>query len=135
MKQFIEFTLGTENYVIEMSYIREIIKLPHITELVGTPGFIKSEAKVCDEVITIIDLRQIFNINFYNHKVYEPIIIILEYDSENIGLLVDDVVSILSSNNIENMPNLIHLGIIREIMNSEEKILPILNIESFFAAM
>ncbi|HVJ50810.1 chemotaxis protein CheW [Desulfitobacterium sp.] len=134
MKQYIEFILGIENYVIEMSYVREIIKPVHITELVGVPEFVKGVSKIRDEVITIIDLHQKFNIDSATCEAYEPRIIILEFNSENIGLLVNDVVDILESDNITNVPSLIHHGIIREILNLEDKILPIFDIERLFSS-
>lgn len=134
MKQYIEFTLGTENYVIEMIYVREIIKPVDIMKLVGAPEFVKGVSKVRDDVITIIDLHKKFNIDLHTCEAHEPRIIILEFNSENVGLLVDDVVNILEGNNIENMTSLIHFGIIREIMKLEDKILPILDIKSLFSS-
>ena len=134
LKQYIEFTLGTENYVIEMDYVREIIKPLHITKLVGSPEFVKGVSKVRDNVITIIDLNQKFNIDSATCEVNEPRIIILEYNSENVGLLVDDVVDILESDNLENTSSLIHFGIISEIMKFEDRILPILDIERLFSS-
>jgi purine-binding chemotaxis protein CheW len=133
MKQYIEFALGTENYVIEMSYVREIVKLVHITKLVGAPEFVKGVSKVRDDVVTIIDLHQKFNIDSVASEAREPGIIILDYNSENVGLLVDEVVNILESDHIENMSSLVHLGIVREIIKVEDRILPLLDIERLFS--
>ena len=105
MKQYIEFTLGTENYVIEMSYVREIseiIRPSNITKLVGAPEFDKGVSKVVSKVR-----------NDVISEAHEPRIIILEFNSKNVGLLVDDFVNILESDNIKNMPSLIHLDLER----------------------
>ncbi|MHB8125529.1 MAG: chemotaxis protein CheW [Desulfitobacteriaceae bacterium] len=133
LKQYIDFTLGTENYAIEMGYVREIIKPIKVMKLLGAPNFVKGVSKVRDDMITIIDLHQKFNVDSAACKTGEPRIVILEFVSENIGLLVDDVVEILESDNLENMPSLIHFGIIREILNLEDKIVPILDIERLFS--
>lgn len=58
MKQFIDITLGTENFAIEMGYVREIIKPLEIKKLLGAPEFVRGVSKVRNDVITIIDLRK-----------------------------------------------------------------------------
>lgn len=133
LKQFIDITLGTEDYAIEMGYVREIIKPLEIKKLLGAPEFVRGISKVRNEVITIIDLRQKFNIDLAACQTGEPRIVILEFGSANVGLLVDDVVEILESDKIENMPSLIHFGIIHKIINLEDKIIPIIDIERLFS--
>lgn len=134
MKQFIDFTLGTENYAIEIGYVREIIKPLQVMKLLGAPEYIKGVSKIRDQVITIIDLHQKFNLDSATCETGEPRIVILEFGSENVGLFVDDVVEILESNNIESMPSLIHFGIICEIINLEDKIIPVIDIERLFSS-
>jgi purine-binding chemotaxis protein CheW len=134
LKQYIDFILGTEDYAIEMGYVREIIKPVHITKLIGAPEFVKGISKVREDVITIIDLHQKFNVDSANCEADKPRIIILELNSENIGLLVDDVVNILESDSIENIPSLIHFGTIREIVKTDDNIIPVFDIERLFSS-
>ncbi|KUO74673.1 MAG: hypothetical protein APF81_15715 [Desulfosporosinus sp. BRH_c37] len=133
MKQYIEFTLGHESYAIGIGYVREIIKPIKITKLVGAPEFIKGVSKVRNEVITIIDLHQKFNIDSAFCETGESRIIILDFNSENVGLIVDNVVEILESENLESLSSIIHFEIISEIVKLEDRIIPIMNLERLFS--
>jgi len=133
MKQFIQFKLGLHDYAVEMSCVREIIKPVKVTKLLGAPSYIQGIAKVRDGVVTILDLRKKFNID----PTYEgePRIMIFESNSETekIGLWVDDVVEILESNSIEQVPNIIHRGTIKEIIKMEDNIIPVMDIKELFS--
>lgn len=134
MKQYIEFTLGTENYAVELGYVREIIKPVHIFKLLGASEFVKGVSKIRDDVITIIDFRKKFNIDLSTCIKGEPRIVIFEFGSENVGLLVDDAVEIFECDNIEKVSGIIHFGIVREIAKLEDKIIPILDVECLFSS-
>ena len=132
MKQFIQFKLGLDDYAVEMSCVREIIKPVDVIQLLGAPKFIQGIAKVRDGVVTIIDLRKKFVIAPTNEG--EPRIMIFEStkETERIGLWVDDVVEILESNSIEQVPAIIHQGTIKEIIKTEDHIIPVLDIKQLF---
>ena len=132
MKQYIQFKLGLDDYAVEMSCVREIIKPVNVIQLLGAPKFIQGIAKVRDGVVTIIDLRKKFVIAPNNEG--EPRIMIFESnkETERIGLWVDDVVEILESNSIEQVPAIIHQGTIKEIIKTEDCIIPVLDVKQLF---
>ncbi|MDP4125933.1 MAG: chemotaxis protein CheW [Bacillota bacterium] len=133
MKQFILFKLGLDNYAVEMSCVREIIKPVKVIELLGAPEFIQGIAKVRDGVVTIVDLRKKFEIAPTDEG--EPRIMIFESakETERIGLWVDDVVEILENDSLEKVPNIIHHGIIEEIIKTTDSIIPVINVERLFS--
>jgi len=133
MKQFIQFKLGLHDYAVEMSSIREIIKPVKITQLLGAPAYIQGIAKVRDSVVTVVDLRKKFEIDPTDEG--EPRIMIFESnkETEKIGLWVDDVVEILESNTIEQVPNIIHRGTIKEIIKTTDNIIPVLDVNKLFS--
>lgn len=133
MKQFIQFKLGFHDYAVEMSCVREIIKPVKVTRLLGAPAYIQGIARVRDSVVTIVDLRNKFNIAPTEEG--EPRIMIFEsnLETEKIGLWVDDVVEILESNSIEQVPNIIHRGTIKEIIKINDDIIPVLDIDELFS--
>jgi len=133
MKQFIQFKLGLHDYAVEMSSVREIIKPVKVTQLLGAPAYIQGIAKVRDGVVTIVDLRKKFNITPTDEG--EPRIMIFESNSETekIGLWVDDVVEILESNSIEQVPSIIHRGTIKEIIKVEDGIIPVMDIKELLS--
>lgn len=132
-KQYIEFKLGNQNYAVKMKYVREIIKPLEVTLLLGAPEFVKGVSKVRDNVITIIDLRSKFNIDLTHQADGEPRIVILEHEEGTLGLYVDDVVEILESSSVEQIPNMIHHGAIQEIIKLEETLTPILDVNKLFS--
>lgn len=133
MKQFIQFKLGLHDYAVEMSSVREIIKPVKVTQLLGAPPYIQGIAKVRDGIVTIVDLRKKFEITSTDEG--EPRIMIFESDkeTERIGLWVDDVVEILESNSIEQVPSIIHRGTIKEIIKTDDGIIPVMDVEELFS--
>lgn len=133
MKQFIQFKLGLNDYAVEMSCVREIIKPVKVIELLGAPEFVQGIAKVRDEVVTIIDLRKKFVIAPTDEG--EPRIMIFEStkETEKVGLWVDDVVEILETNSLEKISNIIHQGTIKEIIKTKDNIIPVIDVEQLFS--
>ena len=133
IKQFIQFKLGFNNYAVEMSCVREIIKPVKVIQLLGAPEFVQGIAKVRDGVVTVVDLRKKFEIEPSEEG--EPRIIIFESDqeTEKIGLWVDDVVEILESGSLEKIPDIIHRGTIKEIIKTEDDIIPVIDIKQLFS--
>lgn len=134
MKLFIQFKLGQHDYAVEMSSVREIIKPVKITQLLGAPEYIQGIAKVRDGVVTVVDLRKKFEITPTDEG--EPRIMIFESskETEKIGLWVDDVVEILESNSFEQVPNIIHRGTIKEIIKTNDDIIPVLDVKELFSS-
>jgi purine-binding chemotaxis protein CheW len=132
MKHFIQFKLGLDDFAVEMSCVREIIKPVSVVQLLGAPKFVQGIAKVRDGVVTIIDLRKKFVIAPTSEG--EPRIMIFESskETEKIGMWVDDVVDIIESNRIEQVPAIIHRGTIKEIIKTDDHIIPVLDINQLF---
>lgn len=133
MKHFIQFKLGLHNYAVEMSCVREIIKPVKVRQLLGAPEFVQGIAKVRDGVVTVVDLRKKFIIEPSEEG--EPRIIIFESEkeTERVGLWVDDVVEILESSSLEKVPEIIHRGTIKEIIKTEEDIIPVIDVKRLFS--
>ena len=133
MKHFIQFKLGLQNYAVEMSCVREIIKPVTVRQLLGAPEFVQGIAKVRDGVVTVVDLRKKFVIEPSGEG--EPRIIIFESakETERVGLWVDDVVEILESSSLEKVPDIIHRGTIKEIIKTEEDIIPVIDVKQLFS--
>jgi Chemotaxis signal transduction protein len=133
MKQFIQFKLGLHNYAVEMNCVREIIKPVNTRQILGAPEFVLGIAKVRDGVVTVIDLRKKFLIEPSEEG--EPRIIIFESEkeTEKIGLWVDDVVEILESDSQERIPDIIHRAAIKEIIKTEDDIIPVIEVGELFS--
>jgi purine-binding chemotaxis protein CheW len=95
--EYVVFKLNQENYTIPLEKIKEILVYSQviITELFAEEPWIKGLINLRGEVIPIVDLRVLFNIN--NTGIGENTVIIVIKTQENklIGIIVDNIESIL----------------------------------------
>ncbi len=108
--KYLTFTLGSEEYGVEILKVREIIGIMEITAVPHTPEYIKGVINLRGRVIPIVELRQKFVMEL---KAYDDrtCIIVVEVTGENgaiqVGMLVDSVseVTNILSEEIEPPPD------------------------------
>jgi len=61
--QFVTFRLGEEEYGIDISRVREIIRIQGVTHLPGLPSFTEGVINLRGHVIPVIDLRKRFRLS------------------------------------------------------------------------
>jgi purine-binding chemotaxis protein CheW len=95
--EYVVFKLNQENYTIPLEKIKEILVYSQviITELFAEEPWIKGLINLRGEVIPIVDLRVLFNL--HNRGIGENTVIIVIKTQENklIGIIVDNIESIL----------------------------------------
>lgn len=103
--KFLTFTLGKENYGIEICYITEIIGIQAITEVPELPDYIKGIINLRGKIIPVMDVRIRFckEPREYNDR---TCIIVVDINEISIGLIVDTVAEVLtiSDDNIVTPP-------------------------------
>ena len=77
-------------YGINVSKVREIIKLPHLTELPGTPDFIEGIFDLRDVVIPVVSLAKWMGITVPKEAEKNSRVIITEFNNVLIGFIVHD---------------------------------------------
>lgn len=60
--EVVEFSLGQEQYAIEARFVREVVRFADYTPVPGTPEFIVGVTNLRGILLTVIDLRRLFNI-------------------------------------------------------------------------
>lgn len=60
--QVVEFVLGYERYGVETSYVQEIYPLRELTPIPCTPSFVLGVINVRGRILSVVDLRQFFNL-------------------------------------------------------------------------
>lgn len=125
--QFVVFNIGKEKYGIEISKIREIVKIEKqedITRVPGVPDYIEGIINVRGEVTAVINMRRRLGFPDFPDKpvqdkpsesgtdigkMAESKVIIVEHDETEVGLLVDDVrdVKYVSEGEIDTVPPMI----------------------------
>jgi len=93
MIKFAVFSMGDEVFGIEIERVVEILKSQKTYTLPDLPEFLSGVITVRGEVVPLLDLRRRFNIasTFKKERV-----MIVRYDNEKIGLVVDEVKEITS---------------------------------------
>ncbi len=96
--EYVVFKLNDENYTIPLDKIKEILVYSQviITELFAEEAWIKGLINLRGEVIPIVDLRVLFHIS--DTVISENTVIIVTKTDENklIGIIVDNIESILT---------------------------------------
>ena len=105
MRKFTVFTIADETFGIAIERAVEIIRVQKVFSVPGLPGFLSGVMSVRGTVIPLIDLRRRFGTKPTGKK---ERIIIVRFEQEKIGLLVDGIKEILalSSEEISKPPSL-----------------------------
>lgn len=89
--QMIVFRLAQEWYGVEISNVREVIRVDKITYLPSNPEHIVGIVSLRGNILSVTDLRTIFHLP-YEEPAGKSRIISIEYEMLETGLLVDEVV-------------------------------------------
>ncbi|MCG8540883.1 MAG: chemotaxis protein CheW [Clostridia bacterium] len=104
-KQYVVFSLGSEEYGLNILKVSEINRLKEleITNVPQTPSYIEGIINLRGDVVPILNLRRRFAIQ---HKELDKQtrIVVVKIDSKNIGLLVDSVSHVVTFEEEEFSP-------------------------------
>ena len=105
MRKFAVFRISDEFFGIAIDRVVEIIRLQKVFSIPGLPDFLSGIISVRGAVMPLIDLRRRFEMEPSGKK---ERIIIVRYEGEKIGFLVDEIKEILTlaSEEIINPPSL-----------------------------
>ena len=88
--QIVEFVLGPERYGIESRCIREIYPLNEFTPLPCTPAFVLGLVNVRGQILSIIDIKKLFDLPEKGLTDLNKIIIVHAHSIE-LGILADAI--------------------------------------------
>ncbi|NLN66533.1 MAG: purine-binding chemotaxis protein CheW [Clostridiaceae bacterium] len=93
--RFLTFSLGKENYGIEIKYVTEIIGIQAITEIPELPEYVKGIINLRGKIIPVMDVRLRFKKEprAYNDR---TCVIVIDIQDVSIGLIVDSVAEVLT---------------------------------------
>ena len=104
-RQLVIFSLYGEEFGLEITKVREIVKPREITRLPNVIDFVEGVTNLRGEVIPIIDLKKRFGVQA-TEMTDDSRIIIVDISSNRVGLVVDDVTEVLriAENDIDPPP-------------------------------
>ncbi len=91
--KIVEFRLGEEIYGIELQYIHEVYPLQNLTKLPGLPSYIKGVINVRGRVVSVLELKDIFQLNADDSNQTRKVIILRSAEME-FGIAVDMIMGV-----------------------------------------
>lgn len=89
-KEYLTFTLGDEEYGIDILKVQEIRSFDKVTHIVNAPAFIKGVINLRGVIVPIVDLRLKFNLGDAAFTSFTAVVI-LNVADRVVGVVVDSV--------------------------------------------
>ncbi|MGI4855341.1 MAG: chemotaxis protein CheW [Janthinobacterium lividum] len=93
--EFLAFTLGGEEYGIDILKVQEIRGYEAVTRIANTPDFIKGVINLRGVIVPIVDMRIKFALGTVEYD-HQTVVIILNVAQRVVGMVVDGVSDVLT---------------------------------------
>ncbi len=132
------FTVGTEEFCVDILKVQEIIRMVEITVMPNSPDYVEGVINLRGKIIPIIDFRKRMHLPFTdNLNEQSRRIVVVSFGKVTVGLVVDKVSHVmkLSTDQISPTPDVIK-GFESECLmgvgRSGDKLLILLDLEKLF---
>lgn len=92
--EFLTFTLGSEEYAIDILKVQEIRGYEQPTLIANAPAFIKGVINLRGIIVPIVDMRIKFNLSNVEYTPF-TVVVILNIASRVVGVVVDSVSDVI----------------------------------------
>jgi purine-binding chemotaxis protein CheW len=105
--EVLAFTLGQEEYGIDILKVQEIRGYDAVTRIANAPEFIKGVINLRGVIVPIVDMRIMFNLGEPSYDEF-TVVIILNIGKRVVGMVVDSVSDVitLSADQIKPAPEM-----------------------------
>lgn len=93
--EILAFTLGKEEYGIDIQRVQELRGYDTVTSIANAPDFIKGVVNLRGSIVPILDLRIKFNMGASNYDQF-TVVIIVNVGGRVIGMVVDSVSDVIA---------------------------------------
>ena len=93
--EYLAFTLGREEYGIDILRVQEIRGYEPVTRIANAPAFIKGVVNLRGTIIPVVDLRIRFNLGTPTYDQF-TVVIILNIAGRVVGMVVDSVSDVMT---------------------------------------
>jgi purine-binding chemotaxis protein CheW len=130
--QLVVFSLGREEFAVEVTQVREIMRMEEITRMPKSPSFVEGILNLRGQIIAVIDLAQRLNLESGDRDA-ETRIIVVEADDIKVGMIVDAVSEVLrvSTEEVETTPTLaadVAVAYLRGVVKQENRLIILLDL-------
>ncbi|HHV65637.1 MAG TPA: chemotaxis protein CheW [Peptococcaceae bacterium] len=133
-EQLVTFSLGTEEFAVDIMKVQEIIRIPPITRVPKAPDYVEGVINLRGNIIPVVDLRVRFGMP-RAEETEQSRIVVFQDEGKVFGARVDGVTEVLriASEAIEPPPP-VALGLdadfIRGVGKVGERLLILLNVDN-----
>lgn len=92
--QMVIFDLAKEHYGVDISDVREIMRMQSITRVPGVSSFVEGVINLRGKVLPVIDLRKRLGLTV-SEQTKDSRIVVIDITSGEIGVIVDAVLEVL----------------------------------------
>jgi purine-binding chemotaxis protein CheW len=93
--EIVEFRLASETYGLESKFVREVYPLKDLTPLPGMPPFVLGIVNVRGQILSVVDLKEFFNLPDRGLGQLNKLII-LHNEQMEFGILADAILDVRS---------------------------------------
>jgi purine-binding chemotaxis protein CheW len=95
VRQFLAFTLGQEEYGLDLLQVQELREYEKVTQIANAPAFLKGVVNLRGIIVPIMDMR--IKLGFENVIYNElTVVIILNIRGRTVGMVVDSVSDVIN---------------------------------------
>ena len=136
--EYLAFTLGSEEYGIDILKVQEIRGYEAVTRIANAPEFIKGVINLRGIIIPVVDMRIKFKLGTPTYDQF-TVVIILNVGERVVGAVVDSVSDVLelSADSIKPAPEMasaVDTSFITGISSVNDRMLIMMDIESLMAS-
>lgn len=94
-QEFLTFTLGEEEYAIDILKVQEIRGYDGVTRIANTPDYLKGVINMRGVIVPVVDMRIKFHVGQANYDQF-TVMIILNLGERVVGMVVDGVSDVVA---------------------------------------
>ncbi|MGB2762506.1 MAG: chemotaxis protein CheW [Minisyncoccales bacterium] len=135
--QLVIFELDKEEYAVDISGVREILRVPEVTPIPNSPNFIEGIINVRGKIVVVMDMEERFNLERESKK-KSLHVLLTEIGNSTFGAIVDEVTEVLRipKESIEEAPAIIsekiHAEYVKGIVVLEDRLIILLDFAKVF---
>lgn len=137
-REFLVFSLGAEEYAIDILKVQEIRGYDNVTRIANAPDFIKGVSNLRGVIVPIVDLRIKFRLDGVGYD-EQTVVIVVNIAARIVGIVVDRVSDVitLAGEQVKPAPEFgvgLPLDYIDGLGNLEDRMLVLVDIEKLLTS-
>lgn len=135
-REYLTFTLGEENYGVDILSVQEIMALPRLTKLPRAPRHVLGVMNLRGMVVPVMDMR--LRLNLPTETEIEPVVVVVKIGNKYMGAVVDSVSDVVEfkESEIQDPPDFafaVHREYLRGLCRQGEELIVLLELDQILS--